>query len=65
MAIEEFEIDDPEYRNDIEFVYGYDEQLLEKKNADYWVRKRLEYYKTKFFYTIVLRLPSDLKYTTL
>ena len=42
MAIESFELDNPEAREQIEFDYGYDEQLLEKKNAEYWMRIRTQ-----------------------
>ncbi len=42
MAIEAFELDNPETREQIEFDYGYDEQLLEKKNAEYWMRIRTQ-----------------------
>ena len=42
MAIEAFELDNLEAREQIEFDYGYDEQLLEKKNAEYWMRIRTQ-----------------------
>lgn len=28
----------------VQFDYGYDLELIERKNAVYWMRKRLEYY---------------------
>lgn len=42
MSIEVFELDNPEFREHIEFDYGYDEQLLEKKNNEYWMRIRTQ-----------------------
>jgi hypothetical protein len=44
MSITELELDNPDYEEGVEFNYGYDDQLIEKKNFDYWMRKRLEYY---------------------
>ena len=44
MGITELELDNPDYEKDVEFNYGYDDQLIEKKNSDYWMRKRLENY---------------------
>ena len=40
MGITELELDNPDYEEDVEFNYGYDDQLIEKKNSDYWMRKR-------------------------
>ena len=44
MSITELELDNPDYEEGVEFNYGYDDQLIEKKSFYYWMRKRLEYY---------------------
>jgi hypothetical protein len=31
MGIIELELDNPDYEEDVEFSYGYDDQLIEKK----------------------------------
>jgi hypothetical protein len=42
MSIEELELDNPDYEasNVIYFDYGYDQGLIERKNAEYFRRKR-------------------------
>ena len=42
MSIEVFELDNPEARDHVEFDYGYDQRLLNKKNSEYWIRIRTQ-----------------------